>query len=97
MKKGCLVVRMYGVIVPSHVGIIISQCKDPYQPTRISWKVRVFFFGGSLGNHRCEASTEISLLSQVNLTLIVPDVAVAKVKNRENGTMLLMEDILLTT
>ena len=30
-------------ILPSYIGIIISQYKDPYQPTRMQWKVRPFF------------------------------------------------------
>ena len=32
-------------IIPNYMGIIISQYKDPYKPTRIQWKViHVFFF-----------------------------------------------------
>ena len=31
-------------ILPNDIGIIISQYKDPYKPTRIQWKVISFFF-----------------------------------------------------
>ena len=31
-------------ILPSYVGIIMNDYKDPYQTTRIQWKVRPFFF-----------------------------------------------------
>ena len=34
-------------ILPSYVGIIMNDYKDPYQTTRIQWKVRLFFFRGS--------------------------------------------------
>ena len=27
----------FGGIIPSHMGIILSHCKDPYQTTSISW------------------------------------------------------------
>ena len=30
--------------LPSFVGIILNHHKDPYQKTRIEWKVGVFFF-----------------------------------------------------
>ena len=32
-------------ILPRYIVIAINHCKDPYEPTRISWRVvRVFFF-----------------------------------------------------
>ena len=37
-----------GIILPRYIGIIIHHYKDPYQPTRIQWKVISFFFRGSI-------------------------------------------------
>ena len=30
-------------ILPSYIGIIMNLCKDPYETTRIQWKVRPGF------------------------------------------------------
>ena len=30
-------------ILPNDIGILIRQCKDSCKPTRIQWKVGVFF------------------------------------------------------
>ena len=38
---------MEGIILPSYMGVIISQYKNPYEPTSTSFKVRPFFFPGS--------------------------------------------------
>ena len=42
-KPGCL--GCIGEeILPNYMGILISQHKDPYKPTRIQWKAGGFFF-----------------------------------------------------
>ncbi len=43
MKKTWLL-RVHRGLYYLYVGIIINHWKDPYQPTRIQWKVRPFFF-----------------------------------------------------
>ena len=43
-KKGPWLFRLYrGLLLPNYMGILISQYKDPYKPTRIQWKVGGFF------------------------------------------------------
>ena len=46
-KKGpnVLLVRVFvgDEILPSDIGIIVNQYKDPYETTRIQWKVGGFF------------------------------------------------------
>ena len=44
MKKSWLFAVYRGLYLPSYVGIIVNHYKDPYQTTRISWKLRQLFF-----------------------------------------------------
>ena len=43
-NPGCLV-YIGDEILPSYIGILINHYKDPYEPTRIQWKVGPGFLG----------------------------------------------------
>ena len=36
-----------GLLLPNYMGILISQYKDPYKPTRIQWESRRVFLRSS--------------------------------------------------
>ena len=52
LRSAIIACALQKKILPSYLWIIINQYKDPYQPTRIQWKVGGLFFRGSVGAYK---------------------------------------------